>query len=518
MKRESSGKRGGFANMTNQRVAVGAIFTECNQFGGVPIDLSWFERYELRRGAEILSAESGVVGGMLGVLRDRGKQVVPLLYASTCPGGPLTTECYGLLKDELMTRLRQALPVDAVLLPLHGAAVVEGGIDLEGDIIGEVRAIVGEKIPIVATLDLHAHISSEMVEGADGLVAWETYPHRDAFSTGERGARLLCDTLDGICKPAMVMAKVPVLTGAIHGSTEDEDPFAQVMRIAKGQEGVDGIVSANVMLVHPYLDFAGMGSGGLVVADDGDFAKAERLARTLAEEYWQRRLQFEPQMYAPADAVQAGLAIEGRPVVLVEAADCCGGGAVGDGVATLAALLAADLPGPALVPLVDAPAATACHRVGVGAEIELELGHHHDPRWGQPLAVRGRVLRLSDGRFSYRGGIWQGVEGEMGPTAVLALGKIEVLIASFPTYEWDNEQFAALEMDAAKAHFIVAKNPMNYRMAYGGFSKAVYVLDTPGPTPATVRHLPFVRRERPFFPLDYAMDLAEVDVLRSVAR
>ena len=113
----------------------------------------------------------------------------------------------------------------------------------------------------------------------------------------------------------------------------------------------------------------------------------------------------------------------------------------------------------------------------------------------------------------------------MGPTAVLALGfdlssaeaQIQVLLASHPTYEWDNEQFAALGMDAAQARFIVAKNPMNYRLAYGAIAQAVFVLDTPGPTPATVRHLPFVQRTRPFFPLDSEMEL-EMEVLRAEAR
>jgi microcystin degradation protein MlrC len=289
------------------------------------------------------------------------------------------------------------------------------------------------------------------------------------------------------------------------------------MRLAKSHEGRDGIVSTSVILVHPYLDFAGMGSGGLVIAD-GDYAKAEKLARQLAAEYWQRRFELEPTMYAPADAVQAALAVEGGPVVIVEAADCCGGGAVGDSVAALKALLAADLDGPALVPLVDAQAAAACHQAGVGAEVELALGHGHDPRWGEPIAVRGRVLRLSDGRFLYSGGIWEGIEGEMGPTAVLELGQIQVLVATYPTYEWDDEQFSALEMDAAKARIIVAKNPMNYRMAYDDITKAVFVLDTPGPTPATVRNLPFTNRARPFFPLDYDMALDQVEILRSVAR
>jgi len=503
--------------MSGRRIALGGILTECNQFGGEPIDLSWFERYELKRGREVLEAEEGVVGGMLGVLGAQGVECIPLLFASTCPGGPLTTDCYTQLKEDLLTRLKEVLPVDGVLLPLHGAAAVEGGIDLEGDLIAAVRDLVGDGIPIVATLDLHAHISAQMVQAADALVAWETYPHRDAFSTGERGARLLCDTVDGICKPVMVMAKVPVLTGAIHGSTEDDDPFAQVMKIAKGFEGRDGILSTSVIMAHPYLDFEGLGSGGLVVAD-GDYEKAEDLARRLAREYWQRRFELEPEMYAPVDAVRAGMEVEGGPVILVEAADCCGGGAAGDSVAALSALLATDLDGPALVPLVDAQAAELCHRAGIEAEVELEIGHRHDPRWGQPIVVRGRVRRLSDGRFRYKGGIWEGLEGEMGPTAVLELGSVQVLIASHPTYEWDHEQFAALGMDAGTARFIVAKNPMNYRLAYGAIAKAVFVLDTPGPTPATVVHLPFVRRSRPFFPLDTDSDSDPVAILRSEMR
>ena len=503
--------------MAEQRVAIGAIFTECNQFGGETIEMDWFARYELRRGDEVLAAEDGVLGGMLSVLAERNMQPLPLLYASTCPGGPLSIACYSQLKDELLVRLEQAQPVDAVLLPLHGAAAVEGGIDLEGDLITAVRAIVGEGVLIVATLDLHAHISEAMVRGADGLVAWETYPHRDAFSTGERGARLLCDALEGRCKPAMVVAKVPVLTGAIHGSTEDDDPFAEVMRLAKAEEGRDGILSTSAILVHPYLDFAGMGSGAVVISD-GDYDKAEALARELAGEYWRRRCELEPTMYRPDEAVAAALAVDGGPVVIVEAADCCGGGAVGDSVAALKALLAADLDGVALVPLVDAEAAAVCHQAGIGAEVELPLGHRHDPRWGEPIEVNGKVVNLSDGRFTYRGGIWEGLEGEMGPTAVLALGNVQVLVASHPTYEWDDEQFAALGMNSAEARIIVAKNPMNYRMAYGAVSKAVYVLDTPGPTPATVRNFNFVNRARPFFPLDFDMELDHIEILRAIAR
>jgi microcystin degradation protein MlrC len=484
-----------------KRVAIGAIFTECNHLGGVPIDLSWFERYELVRGEAILRIDNSVVGGMLQVLREAEVDIAPLLWASTCPGGPLTADCYTQLKTELLDRLRQALPVDGVLLPLHGAAAAEGIGDLEGDLITAVRAIVGPSIPIVATLDLHAHISAAMVQNADALVAWETYPHADSYTTGQRGARLLVDTLAGRCRPTMAAAKVPVITGAIHGSTHGDDPFARLMRQAKAHEGKNGVLSTSVILVQPFLDVADMGSGAIVITDN-DLDGAVKLATELAEAYWAMRFQLEPKTWTPEEAIATGLTVTGGPVILVETADCCGGGAAGDSIATLAALLRTERQERAFVPVVDPAAAAACHAAGVGAEVTCTLGHQLDPRWGEPITVTGRVSTLTDGRFRYQGGIYDGVEGNLGPTAVLAIDGIQVLIITYGTYDWRDEQYRSVGLDPATAKFVVAKNPMNYRLAYGGLSRAVFILDTPGPTPPTIRHAQFAQLQRPYFPLD----------------
>lgn len=484
-----------------KRVAIGAIFTECNHLGGVPIDLSWFERYELVRGDALLAIDNSVVGGMLQVLREAKVDVAPLLWASTCPGGPLTADCYTQLKDELLACLRQALPVDGVLLPLHGAAAAEGIGDLEGDLISAVRAIVGPAIPIVATLDLHAHVSAAMVRAADALVAWETYPHADSYTTGQRGARLLVDTLAGRCRPTMAAAKVPVVTGAIHGSTEGNDPFARLMRRAKVYEGKNGVLSTSVILVQPFLDVPEMGSGAIVITDN-DLEGAVNLARELAEAYWAMRFELEPQTWTADEAITAGMAVAGGPVILVETADCCGGGAAGDSVATLAALLRTRRQERAFVPVVDPAAAAVCHAAGVGTTLTCALGHQLDLRWGQPLTVTGRVMTLTDGRFRYQGGIYDGVEGNMGPTAVLAIGSIQVLITTYGTYDWRDEQYRAVGLEPATAKFVVAKNPMNYRLAYGALAKATFILDTPGPTPPTIRQAHFEQLQRPYFPLD----------------
>ena len=149
----------------------------------VPTDIECFERCEMRRGADVLLQESGVIGGMLGVLNKRDADIAPLLVATACPSGALTVECYAQLKQELLHHLSAALPVDGLLLALHGAAAADGTGDIEGDLLTAVREITGQDLPIVVTLDLHAHITEPMVQHADALIAWETYPHHRLHST-----------------------------------------------------------------------------------------------------------------------------------------------------------------------------------------------------------------------------------------------------------------------------------------------------------------------------------------------
>jgi microcystin degradation protein MlrC len=155
-----------------------------------------------------------------------------------------------------------------------------------------------------------------------------------------------------------------------------------------------------------------------------------------------------------------------------------------------------------LVYVVDPEAAAACQQAGVGQTVTVALGHKLDPRWGEPITVTGVVTHLSDGRFRYVGGIWDGLMGEMGPSAVLTIGQVQVLVTTHSTYDWMDEQLRAVGLDPATAKFVVAKNPMNYRQAYGHLAKGVFILDTPGPTPPTMRYTEYRHIQRPYFPRD----------------
>jgi microcystin degradation protein MlrC len=293
--------------------------------------------------------------------------------------------------------------------------------------------------------------------------------------------------------------------------TFGEAPMAEMVRRGEQLEQDSRILSVSVVHVQPYLDLEGMGCGGIVITD-GDADLAELLARTFAEEFWQKRERFMPEIFSVADAVTRGRAVEGGPVLLVDTADCAGGGAAGDSVALLRELLALCITEPACLMVVDPRAAEKCAEAGIGSTVTLELGYGVDPSWGSPLEVTGTVALLSDGRFLYTGGAYGGTYACMGLTALLRVRSIAVLIMSFPTYDWADEQYRAVGIDPAQYKFVGVKNPMNYRFAYRQIMRAAYVVDTPGPTAAHVLHLPFKKMQRPFFPFDRAIPVLEPHV------
>lgn len=485
-----------------QRVAVGMFFTECNHLGCIALTLADFERRGLTRGSDMLNSDlPPVLVGITAKLAEREKKIVPLLKAEAICGGPLTASCWDIIREGMIAQLRAAGPVDGVLLAMHGSAVAQNSLDPEGELLEIVRAIVGPSVPIVVTLDHHANITAKMAENSDALLAWETYPHRDSKQTGERGARLLADALDGKCRPTMAVAKVPVMVSGCLGHTDGPGPFADLMRRAKSLEGRDDTLSANMFLVHPYLDTPEMGGGAIVITDNNS-SKARTRAEELARSYWEKRHDLEPPTVTPDEAIRRGNLLPSGPVLLVETADCIGGGAAGDSVATLAALLRHAPDADSVSPVIDPEAAHACHARGVGAAIRLKVGHKLAPKWGTPIELEGVVEFLCDGAFTYDGGLWGGNVVSMGKTAVVRRGGVRAILMSIPTYDWSDEQFRAVQIDWRQMRFVVVKNPMNYRLTLEAQSRGAFILDTPGPTPATLRHVQYSRLQRPYFPAD----------------
>lgn len=489
------------------RIAVGSLMQESNTFSPVYSDLEFFQADCLVAGEEMVPFATRArieIAGFFDTLATERVTPVPLLAAHACSGGPLRRAAYDTLANDLLGRLRAVLPVDGVLLALHGGLVLEDDPDAEGLLLRAVRKLVGPHVPVAASLDLHGHITSQMVAHADILVGYKRYPHTDMYETGVRTTRLLLDRLAGRIRPTMALAKRHMVLSPVR-TTTDIPPFKELMAHGESIEADRGALAVSLFPVQPWLDIPDLGYAALVVTDN-DPDGARRIAAALADEAWRRRVECDPKLTTLGDAIRRALAAERGPVVVGDSGDAPSGGAPGDSNAVLAALLAhrADQTGrTVLLTLVDAAAVRMAHENGVGAQVTLSLGHTVSRDRGRPLPVAGVIRTLGDGRFRITGPGMTGVVAKMGRTAVLACGGIHIVLMERPTLEWDPGLYRSVGLEPAEADLVFVKSPSHFRVAYGPLASDLIMAETPGCTCCNMRKLTFRHATRPLYPMDF---------------
>lgn len=483
------------------RIALGALLQESNSFSpGLTTLQSFHNRYylESQKLIDELRGTGTEIGGALAAFAALPVDAVPLLASNGGSGPIVARDTHRHLKDAMLAPLRAAGRVDGVFLALHGAMVAEEVDDVEGDLLAAVREIVGA-VPIAITLDLHAHVTVRITELADIVVGYKHYPHDDAPEVAAHAARLLVQTIAGEIAPRVAIRKVPVLFAPHLERTDGDEPLAEFNRWARVAEREPNVLSVSYFPVQPWIDVPDMGFAGVVVTD-GDASRGDELAREMAQKAWDRRAAFDVPVRVVDEALAEAAAAPG-PVVLADTADCVGGGAAGDSAVVLRRLLANGIDVPTIMTVVDPETVKAATRAGIGGEFDARIGHKIDLARGEPVEARVRVEHLFDGRFSYAGGMLAGTTATMGPAAILSIGAIRVLAATYPSYEWGDEQFRAAGLVPETQHFVVVKNPMNYKLTLG-YARGAFVLDTPGPASPNLRALVWRRLRRPFYPLD----------------
>lgn len=485
------------------RIAVGALMQETNTFVTTTTDLSAFASQVLLHGDEILTGYGTArleVPAFLDVLRAEGVEVIPTIAANAVAGGRVTRAAFNALVNDLVDGLQAALPLDGVLLALHGAMVTEDAADAERVILRAVREVVGGDVPIAATLDLHGHITPAMIAQADILVGYQRYPHTDMYETGARAAALLLETLRGGIRPVLALAKRPMIVSPVAART-DTGPLRHIAQIAAEMERTGRALHASVYPAQPWLDVPDLGFAALVMTD-GDPAAAQSAADQLADLAWSLRGEFEPELVSIDAAIRIGLASDGVTVV-GDAGDAPTGGTAADNPAVLRALLdhqAQSSPRPVYVALRDASAVRQAAAAGVGARVSLRVGHSVSVADGDPVEIEGQVLSISDG--VYRAEAGSGAEYHMGQTAVIGLGVIRLCLRSLPALEWDPAMYSSQGLDPGAAALIFVKSPSHFRASFAPIAARVLVADTPGATCANMRRLVFKHVTRPLYPLD----------------
>jgi microcystin degradation protein MlrC len=488
------------------RIAIGQLWQESNTFNPIPTTRADFEYLGLVRGAELVEsmADTNELGGFIQSLRSWPEQpeIVGLVRLPAWPGGVATFDTFTWIRQEMTDALRGALPVDAVLLALHGALVAEQVPDVEGEVLFAFRQILGPSVPLVATLDLHANITERMVRSADALVLYHTAPHIDVFETGQRGAAVLRRILVQGARPVTAFQKLPLVVPAERANTQDPASVSYGLRERlQALEREPGILSAGLATVQPWLDIPELGSS-VVVVTEGGRERAEKICADIAAEVWQRRREYLPELVSVEEGVRAAYENPERLVVLSDSADATTSGAAGDSTTVLRELMKYQWRRPALVTLVDPQAVETARKLGIGVELTAELGGKRDRRFSQPLPITTKVDNLFEARFLLSGHLGRNLPIDMGLSAVLRCGEIYIIVTSRSGPHFAPQLFRTAGIDPFTAGVLVAKSPCGFRAAYAPHARKILVVRAPGCAPSDFWNYEYRNIPRPMWPWD----------------
>jgi microcystin degradation protein MlrC len=467
------------------RIAYGGFMHETNSFVATPTDYLTFcthgSKPPLSRGAEVperLRNTSFATAGFLDAMEGR-HELVPLVWASALASGTVTREAFERIAAQLIAALSAALPVDLLYLDLHGAMVTDDFEDGEGELLRRVRAVVGDRVPIAITLDWHANVTPQMVEHADALLGYLTYPHVDQADTGRRAARAL-ETLHARGRPSGRAYRAMPFLIPLHAQCTDIDPSRAVVQKAQSLEGGD-VLNVSYLAGFPPSDL--YASGPTVSVHAYSQAAADAAADTLAAYVNEREADFAIPLFDPDAAVERAIATAARatrPVILADTQDNPGAGGTADTTGLLEALVRHDAQGAVVGVFCDPDAAAAAHAAGEGAVIDVALGGRHGPEGVVPFRGRLRVMKLGSGVMRTTGPHVGGRNIDLGKMALLRIGGVDIVVSSKRMQAHDQAPFRHVGVEPCEQRILALKSTVHFRADFGPCAQEILIVRAPG--------------------------------------
>ncbi|MEQ8249003.1 MAG: M81 family metallopeptidase [Alphaproteobacteria bacterium] len=485
------------------RILIAMMKHETNTFSPVVTDWARFQDWGAFLGADVVTTYKNTampIAAYMKIADELGAEIVTPLATEAMPSGKVTEEAYEYMAG-LITEA--AKDVDLALLDLHGAMVAEHVFDGEGTLLARIRALRPD-LPIAVTLDLHCNLTQAMVDNCTALIGYKTYPHVDMYEVAEQVGRIVVGAAQGKCAPVMAWGHPALLSQTLRQGTDDE-PMKTLIAMTRAAEAKPGVLAATVFGGFPMADIPDAGTSAIVVSDN-DVALAEFERDAILAEAWRRRDEFVYQPEPLAEAVGRAKHMSDGPIMLLDHADNCGSGANQDVMTVIAEVLRQKLDDVIVGAVWDPEAVQEMQRAGIGNTVTLKLGGKTDMPAiglrGEPLTLTGTVKVLTDGRWTVRGPMYTGVPVDMGPSAVLDVGRMQIVIVSRHHEPWDRGVFTSVGIEPEHHRYILLKSRIHYRAGFGDLPKATVTLDGDGVTTSDNSKLTFENVRRPIFPLD----------------
>ena len=486
------------------KVLVGGIYHESHSFSNVATDLESFRSVLLLEGRESIEQLKGTTSEMAGFIKgseEFGFDMVPTLWAWGLSTAPVEAKTLDHFISVVQRAIEGAGEIDGILFALHGAMIADQSLDGDGYVLSKFREFVGSDIPIVVTLDLHANISDLMVEKADAIVGYDTYPHVDQVERGFEAADLLVRTIRGEIKPTMAIEK-PSIVIVPNVQLTDREPMKQLISLAHETEKKAGVLCVTVAGGFAYSDVPEIGPS-VVVVTDNDLSGAAQHAHNISKRFEGLKEDFTPQLPGVSEAVTRAIESRKYPVILADAGDNIGAGTPGDSTFILRELMDQKAAS-AVVIIADPESVAASNAAGVGQAVRLMVGGKTDGFHGDPVELVANVKLISDGIFKNRGHMRDGIVEDMGRTAVVETGGIKIVLTDKKMPPWNLEQLRSLGITPEHQKIVVVKSAVAFRAAYEPIAGEIIEVNSPGLSSIDLTQFEYRNIRRPMFPFERA--------------
>lgn len=444
----------------------------------------------MARGDDIYPLEEVnlALGGFIGQARKNGHSLVPVIWAGASPCAHVRKDAYERIAGEIVDAACTQ-EFDAIYLDLHGAMVAEHTNDGEGELLTRLRSVIGDKVPLVASLDLHANVTRAMLEAADGLVAYRTYPHVDMAETGRAALAYLERITANPGAVHKTVRRLPFLI-PLNGMCTLIEP-ARSAYAALASTTAPGLLSVSFAPGFPAADFDECGPVLWAYGHERD--ALEQVVDRLYAQLTEHEETWGVQLLGPADAVAQAIrtSADGSTVVIADTQDNPGAGGDSNTTGMLRELIAQDAQDAALGLMYDPAAARAAHAAGVGARIRVALGGLSGVPGDAPLEGDFEVTHLSNGQCVFEGPMMTGMKADLGPVACLKMGGVSVVVSSAKVQMLDRNLYRVGGIEPEQMRILVNKSSVHFRADFGPIAKATLVARSPGPVVADPADLPW---------------------------
>src|ERR1700733_14561929 len=463
---------GGFLHETNTFAPTKATYVDFIHGGGWPA---------MAVGADVLKVMRNINVGLAGFIdqaEQYGWQMTPILSCGASPSAHVTEDAFERIVEAMLDGIKAAGPLDAVYLDLHGAMVTEHLDDGEGEILARVRRVIGNDLPLVVSLDLHANVTPQMVEHADALIAYCTYPHVDMADTGRAAAHHLAMLLRTRQRMAKAFRQLPFLIPISWQCTSDQPCKSIYQRLAALQSAA--VPTLSFAPGFPAADFFDCGPS--VFAYGRTQADADAAADEMAKLIVSHENDFDGRIFTPDEGVRYAMELATRahkPIVIADTQDNPGAGGDSDTTGMLRALVRNHATRAAIGVIYDPLSAKAAHAAGVGATVALALGGKSGIAGDAPYQESFIVEKLSNGQFVAPGPYYGGRDLDMGPSACLRIGDVRVVVSSHKAQLADQSMYRYVGIEPTEQSILVNKSSVHFRADFEPIAEKLLICAAP---------------------------------------